>query len=443
MNKLDIINSLIDKAINLGASDADAIIIDSSSLSAEVRLRKPINTEYSQDTSIALRVLINQQQAIVSTSDFDQDSLNSILERSIAMAKVTPANPHLFLANKEQICNQIKELNLYDEKEPTAEYLLEQAKEVEEAALDNKEITNSDGASAGYSTAKIYFATSKGFSHAYQTSRSSIAVSVLAGKDESMQAGYGFSTARFARDLKTPREIGLEAARRTIDKLFPRKIQSAVMPVIFENRIASGLLSDFIGAINGSSISRGTSFLSDHLDKEVFNSKINIIDDPFIIKGLASRPFDAEAIMGEKLKIVENGRLNHYLLDLQTAHKLNLKTNGRAVRGLSSSPSPSCTNMYISNGSESLLSMIKGIKKGLFITETFGSGGNIVTGEYSQGVAGLYIENGEIAYPVSEITIAGNLKEMFMQMLPANDLKFERGINSPSLLIEKMTIAGV
>jgi len=443
MNKLDVINNLIKESIILGATDADAIIIDSSSLSAEVRMGKPTNIEYSQDMSVALRVLINQQQAIVSTSNFDKNSLDSMVERVIAMAKVTPKNPNLFLASKEQICTKIKDLNLYDEQEMSAETLLDNAKEAESIALENKEITNSDGASSSTSKSKLYFATSNGFSQYYETSMNSAVLSVIAGKDENMQTGYDFSMARFAKDLKTPKDIGRDSAKKTIAKLFPKKIASAEMPVIFENHIAAGLLGAFSSAINGSSISRGTSFLCNHLGKEIFNPAVNIIDDPFIIKGLSSRAFDAEAMSGEKLNIVNNGILNHYLLDLQTAHKLNMQSNARASRGLSSTPSPSSTNMHILAGKESLQSMIGNIKKGLFITEAFGSGANIVTGEYSQGVSGFLIENGKLTYAVSEITIAGNLKTMFMQMIPASDLKFDRGLNSPSLYIERMTIAGV
>ena len=442
-NRLNLLNDLIDDAKKQGATDVDAIIIDSSSLGSEVRLGKPTNLEYSKEESIGLRILINQQQAIVSTADFSKNSLNNMLERAISMAKATPANQHLFLATKDQIAQQIKELNLYDDYEPTAEELLEKSKEAESFAMQNEAIVNSDGAGAGYQCNKVYFAASNGFNHSYKTSRSSISVSVLAGKDENMQTGYDFSTARFIKDLKSPKEIGLEAARRTIDKLFPHKIPSAEMPVIFENRVANRLLGAFSSAINGSSISRGTSFLIDHLGLEIFNPEIKIIDDPFIIKGQASRPFDAEAIMGSKLNIVENGILNHYLLDLQTADKLKMKTTGHATRGLSSSPSPSSSNMYIENGKASVKEMIKDIKKGLYITEIFGHGANIVTGEYSQGAAGFYIENGELTYPVSEITIASNLKSMFKQMIPANDLNFDSSINSPSLLIKKMTVAGL
>jgi PmbA protein len=443
MNRLNLLENVINKALKLGASDADAIIIDSTSLSSEVRLEKLINIERSENAAIALRVLIDQKQAIVSTENFSPESLDSIIDRSIAMAKVTPHNPHLFLASRDQMSDESIDLNLYDSYEPSAENLIDQAKIAENFALGDKRITNSEGAAAHYQSGKIYFATSKGFIKSYQTSSSALSVSVIAGKDKNMQTGDAYSISRFAEDLRSEKEIGLEAANQAINKMNPRKLSTAEMPVIFDRKMAGGILGAFSRAVNGSSISRGTSFLMNHLGKDIFKNNINIIDDPFIKKGLGSHPFDAEAISGRKLNIVENGILNSYFLDLQTASKLNLQTTGHAMRGLSSAPSPGPSNLYMQAGQNSLEDMIKSIKKGLLVTEVFGHGANIVTGDYSQGVGGFYIENGKISYPVSEITIASNLKYMFGNIIPADDLKFEYSINSPSLLIEKMTVAGV
>ena len=439
----DLLHSLMDKALKQGADEVDAILIDSTSLSAEVRLDKVINIERSEDAGLGLRVMINGKQAMVSTADLSKDSLNAVVERAISMAKVTPADPYLSLASKEQIVDKIIDLDLYDAHEPSAEFLIEQAKNIEQVALSNDQVTNSDGASAAYQANKIHVATSNGFYHHYQTSYSSLGIGVIAGKDDKMQTGSDFSLARFASDLKSPEKIGKEAVARAIAKLNPRTIATAEMPVIFENKMAARLLGAFASAINGQAIARGTSFLIDHLGKEIFNPNILIIDDPFIKRGLGSRPFDAEAILGSKLNIVENGILNNYFLDLSTAKKLNMQTTGHASRGLSSAPSPGNSNLYIANGKFSLQDLIKSIKKGLFITEIFGHGANIVTGDYSQGVVGFYIENGEIAYPVSEITVAGSLKTMFKQMIAANDLKMEFSMNSPSLMIENMTIAGI
>lgn len=442
MNRLDLLQDVITKALKLGASDVDAIIIDSTSLSSEVRLGKLINIDREENASIALRVLIDQKQAIVSTSDFSTNSLDDVIDRAIAMAKVTPKNPHLFLAEREQMAKDIIDLELYDSNEPSAEDLIEQAKITESYALENRNITNSEGAAANYHTGKIYFSTSKGFVSSYQTSSRSLSLSVIAGKDQDMQTGGSYSIARFAEDLKSEREVGIEAASKAIDKMNPRKLPTAEMAVIFDRKMAGGILSALSSAINGSSISRGTSFLVNHLGNEIFRSNINIIDDPFIKRGLSSRPFDAEAILGKKVNVVENGILNSYFLDLQTASKLNLHSTGHAMRGLSSSPSPGISNLYMQAGQSSLEEMIKSIKRGILVTEVFGHGANIVTGDYSQGVGGFCIENGQITYPISEITIAGNLKDMFKNIIPANDLKFEYSINSPSLLIEKMTVAG-
>lgn len=442
-DELNILDKLIEKSLKLGASDSDAIIINSSSISTEVRLGKLVDLERSENAAVALRVLINGQQSIVSTADFSNESLDNILNRAIAMAKVTPANPHLSLADEEQLAKNISDLNLYDSNEPSAKYLIEKAKYIEDIALENKLITNSEGAGASYSAGKIYFATSKGFLQSYQVSNSALSISLLAGKDESMQTDYSYSSTRFAQDLKSPEKIALEATNRVTSKLNPRKVSTCEMPVIFDRRISARIISALASAVNGSSISRGTSFLIDHLGKEIFNPQVNIIDDPYIIKGLGSYPFDAEGIAGSKINIIEKGILKNYLLDLQTSSKLKMQSTGHAVRSLSSSPVPGTSNLYLEAGETSLEDMIKSIKKGLLITEIFGHGANIVTGDYSQGVGGFYIENGEIAYPVSEITVASNLKYMFKHMIPASDLIFESSVNSPSLLIEKMTIAGV
>ncbi|MEK6734133.1 MAG: TldD/PmbA family protein [Pseudomonadota bacterium] len=442
-DKINLLSDVIEKTKKLGATDADAIMINSTSINTEVRLEKLISLERSEDVSLGLRILIDGKQAIVSTSDLSKSSIEQLLERCISMAKVTPENPYLSIATKDQIVKKILELDLYDGQEPSAEELINLTMIAEATALNNAEITNSDGASAGHSSNTIFFAASNGFLQTYNTSSNGISVSVIAGKDDDMQTDYSYSQARFREDLKSPEEIGKEAAERAIKKLKSRKIATSKMPIIFDSRVARSLLSAFASSVNGFAVSRGTSFLIDHLEKEIFNPNISIIDDPFIIRGLGSRPFDAEAIMGSKLNIVDKGILKSYFLDLQTAKKLKMQTTGHATRGIASAPSPSCSNLYMLPGKSSLDEMIKSIKKGLLVTEVFGHGANIITGEYSQGASGFYIENGEITFPVSEVTIAGNLKEMFKQMLPANDLKFESRINSPSLLIEKMTVAGV
>lgn len=442
MKNIEIIDYVISKAKSLGATDADAIIIGSQDLSAEVRLGKIINLDRSESKSLGLRILIDQQQAIVSTSDFQRSVLDKIIEQAVAMAKVTPKNEHLYISTKEQYAQQFPDLDLYDDKEPSPDELIELVKNAEEYALADKRITNSEGASAGYGNSEIVFANSNGFSNSSKKSSSSYYVSVIAGEGEDMQSSYSYSQARHGQDLKSPEEVGKEAARKTIEKLKPRKIDTGEMSIIIDRRIAGQFISYLASAVNGSAISRGTSFLLDSLGEKCFQDNINIIDDPFIIRGLASRAFDGEGIAGKRLNIVDNGVLTNYFLDLETASKLKMTTTGHASRSLSSSPSPSNSNLYLEAGKMSVSEMVKSIKKGILINETFGHGAKIVNGDYSQGAVGFYIENGEIQYPVSEITIASNLKEIFAQMIPASDLKFESSINSPSLFIEKMIVAG-
>ncbi len=442
MNNQAILNYVIENSKKLGANDVDAIIIDSTSLGSEVRLGKLINISRSASKAIGVRILVNQQQSMVSSADLSKESLDNMIESAIQMAKVTPKNEHLFLAKPDQLAKDFLDLDLYDANEPSAEELIELAKDTEEFALSNKDITNSEGAGASYGSSEISFATSNGFLRSYKTSTSSFSVSVIAGEDENMQTDYSYSYARHKKDLKTSKEVGNEAAKRVVAKLNPKKINTCEMPVIFDIRVARSLLGSFASAINGAAISRGTSFLLNSLGEQVFNSKVNIIDDPFIVRGIGSRNFDAEGISGSKLNMIENGIVTNYFLDLQTASKLNMKTTGHASRGLSSSPLPSYSNLYMLGGEFSVEEMIKSLKKGIIITETFGHGANIITGEYSQGAGGFYFEDGEILYPVSEITIAGNLKKMFQILVPANDLKFESSINSPSLLIENMVVAG-
>lgn len=440
MNDIEIVDYVITKAKSLGATDVDAIIINSQDLSAEVRLGKIVNLDRSASKAIGVRALINQQQAIVSTSDFNK--LDLIIEQAISMARVTPKNEHLLIATKDQYTRNFRDLDLYDAYEPKAEELIELVKSAEDYALADKRITNSEGASAGYGSSEMIFANSNGFSNASKRSSSSYYVSVIAGEGENMQSSYSYSQARHRENLKSPEEVGKEAAKRTIEKLSPRKIDTGEMSIIIDRKIAGQFISYLASAVNGSAISRGTSFLLDSLGKKLFGNEINIIDDPFIVRGLASRAFDGEGIEGRKLNIIENGILTNYFLDLETASKLKMVTTGHASRSLSSAPSPSCSNLYLEKGKNSVEEMIKSVRKGILITETFGHGAKIVTGDYSQGASGFYIENGEIQYPVSEITIASNLREIFSQMIPASDLKFDSSINSPSLFIEKIMVAG-
>jgi PmbA protein len=441
-NNLDFINTLIEKAKKLGAEDAEAIFVENNSISASVRLGNIEDMERSESKGYGLRVVIGKKSAIVSSTDTSESTINTLVERAVNMAQMSPEDKYLTLVSSEQIARNIPELDLYDSNEPSPEWLIEQSKKMEDVALSYKGISNSSGSGASYSTNTIALVTSRGFSNVYQTSSAGMSVSVVAHSNNSMETDYDYSSARFISDLKTPEEIGKTTAERTLKKLNPKKIETSELPVIFDPRVARSLLSSFASSINGAAIARGTSFLKNKMNEPIFNSDINIIDDPFIKRGLNSRPFDGEAVQAKKLFLVENGILKTWLLDLRSAAQLGLQTTGNAIRGMSSPPIPAPSNLYLTNGKASKEDLIKDIKKGVYITDLFGMGINLITGDYSQGAAGFLIENGEITYPVSEITIASNLTDMFKNLIPANDLEFKYGINSPTILITKMTIAG-
>lgn len=445
-NALEILEYSIKKAKKLGASSADAVLIENNSINVRTRLRKVETVESSDSHDLGIRVFSgkkgNLSQAIVSTNDLDKKDIDKLLEQAVLMAKAAPHDPFISIAEKNDLKGIYKDLKLEDKKPETAENLIKKALKCEEAAFTVKGITNSEGAESSYSHTNVSLATSNGFAKTYRTTSFATSVSIIAGKDLDMQVDYDYHVARLSKDLRRPEEIGIEAAKRAVSKLKPRKISTCKIPIIFEARIAKSLLSSLASSINGAAVARKTTFLIDKMGKQIFPKNINIVDDPTIISAISSRPFDAEGFASRKTKIVENGVLKSWLLDLRSAKQLKLKTTGHASRGISSPPSPSSTNFYMTNGKVKLKDMIKGIKKGFYLTDAFGMGVNQVTGDYSQGASGFMIENGKITYPVSEITIAGNLKDMFMNLTPADDLEFLYGTNSPSLLIEGMTIAG-
>ncbi|MFN7038765.1 MAG: TldD/PmbA family protein [Alphaproteobacteria bacterium] len=439
----EFLNKLIETAKKSGADAADAICFDNISVSASTRLGKIENIEQANSKGFGLRVIIDQKQAIVSSTDMSSNSVNNLVEQAIAMAKLAPKDPYLTLADKELQVQEPLDLNLFDDSIIQTEDLIDCAKEAENAALKVNGITNSEGANSSFSKSSITLSTSNDFVKTYKTSSYNISVSVISGSHLNMQTDYEFSSKRFFKDLDSPSNIGLMAANRALKKLNPKKIASQELPIIFDPRVAKTLLANFASAINGATIAKGVSFLANKLHEQVFSNNINIIDDPKILKGMNSRPFDAEGLEGSKKYLVKDGILNNYLLDLRSAKQLNLKPTANAVRGLSSNPAPSSSNLYLENGDVSPTDLLSATKKGLYITDLFGMGINIVTGDYSQGAFGFLIENGELTYPVSEITIAGNLQEMFQNITACNDLEFKYGTNSPTILVNKMTVAGV
>jgi PmbA protein len=444
---LSTLDKVLSEAKKFGANEADAIIFDSTDLALTRRMGEIENVVRSESNDLGLRVLIKSKdgfkQALVSSNDISDKSISEMAERAVSMAKITPADPFISLAPSELIVkNQGRDLELADTKEASPELLEKWAEEAEEAALSVVGITNSDGAAAGYDRNIIALATTNGFASAYETTTFSVSVSVIAGEGLGMETDYDYANSRFLSDLTSPALIGKSAAEITIRRLNPRKVKSGSFPVVFDKRVAKSLLGSFSGAINGAAVARGTSFLKDKMNSPVFGKNINIIDDPFRKRGLGTEPFDGEGVAAVKMNVVENGILRTWFLDMRSANKLGLKTTGHAGRDTSSPPSPGSSNLYLEAGKLSVAEIIKDIKSGFYVMDTFGMGINGVTGDYSQGASGYWIENGEIAYPVSEVTIASNLKDMFLNLTPANDLEFKSSINCPTVRIESMTVAG-
>ncbi|MBL4906453.1 MAG: hypothetical protein JKX94_03300 [Sneathiella sp.] len=441
-NSLNILEDLIKKARAKGADAADAVRVQGTSTNVSYRLGEIEEIERSDAHDLGLRVLIGKQQAFVSSNDTKEDVLDALVERAITMAKNMPEDQYCGLADSAMLAEKYPELDLYDPTEKTVEELTELAKTTEEAALGVKGITNSEGASASFGHSSIAFATSGGFAGTYSSSSHSVGISVIAGEATGMERDYDYDSQHHFGDLRDPAEIGISAGERTVKNLNPKKMPSAKVPVIFSDRVSASILGHLAGAISGASVSRGTSFLKDKMDQSIFKSGINIVDDPHRIRGAGSKPFDGEGVANDRLNFVEDGRLNCWILNTSSAKQLGLETNGRASRGTTSPPSSSTTNLYMEAGEPSLDELIKDIKSGLYITSLIGFGVNGVTGDYSRGASGFWIENGEITFAVSELTVAGNLVDMFQQLTAANDLKFKFGTNAPSLRIDGMMVAG-
>jgi PmbA protein len=392
---------------------------------------------------MGLRVFVGKRQAIVSSSDWTSESLDALVERALAMAKTVPEDPHCGLPGENEVfVGPLIDPDICDDAEPSPAQLGARAKQCEDAARSVPGVTNSEGAEAGWSLGEISILGSNGFAGSYATSRHSIGAAVLAGEDTEMERDYDFCTTVYLEDLDEPEDIGVSAGVRATSRLGAQKVETAKVPIVYDPRVANSLINHFASAVNGAAVARGTSFLKDRMGEQVFADGIAIIDDPQRPRGLRSKPFDAEGMANPELALIEDGRLGNWILDLRSARQLGLATTGRASRGTSSPPGPSATNLYMRPGTVSSAELIGDIGQGFYVVELIGMGVNMVTGDYSRGAAGFWIENGEVTYPVSEITIAGNLKDMFMNLTPANDLEFRYGVNAPTLRVEGMTVAG-
>jgi PmbA protein len=416
--------------------------VESVSAGVSYRLGKLEDVERAESTDMGLRVFVGARVAFVSSTDLSKDRLAELPERAVAMAKLAPEDKYAGLAPKDLLARDWPSLDLEDADEPSTETLIERAKSVEGAAMAVKGITNSEGGGASYGRSAIALATSEGFRGSYAATSHGIGVAVLAGEGTGMERDYAESSARHASDMEASDAVGRRAGERTVKRLNPRQAKSQRAPVVYDPRISASLIGSFAGAISGASIARGVSFLKDRMGQAVFGPSINIIDDPHRVRGQRSKPFDGEGVANRKMALIENGVLTAWLLDTASARQLGLITNGHAARGTGGPPSPSTTNLYMAPGKLTPDELMADIKEGFYVTETMGFGVNGVTGDYSQGAAGFWIENGKIAYPVSGVTIASNLKDMFLNLTPANDLKFRHGTNAPTIRVEGMTIAG-
>lgn len=441
-DRVDFLADLVAQAKRAGADAADAILVDAAAISHARRLGKLEKLERAESQDLGLRVFIGKRQAIVASSDRAKTTLDALVERAIAMARAAPEDPFCGLAEPEELATSFPALDLVDPVEPAVDALVERARAAEDTALAVKGITNSEGAEASWSKGGVALAASNGFAAAYARTSHSLSVSVLAGEGMAMERDYDYSIAIHGGDLEPPETLGRRAAERTLKRLGPRKVSTIKAPVVYDPRVAGGLLRHLAGAINGAAIARGTSFLKSKLGQKIFPDNVTIVDDPYRRRGLASRPVDGEGVAPARRAVVDKGVLTTWLLDLRSARQLKMPSTGHAARGTAGPPSPAATNLYLEAGAIRRDDMIKAIDHGLYVTELIGMGVNGVTGDYSRGAAGFWIDKGEIAYPVSEITIAGNLNQMFAELSAADDLVFRYGVDAPTLRVDGMTIAG-
>jgi PmbA protein len=422
----------LDLAKKLGATDASVTV--GNSISESVNFRNQVLDESNRSDSLAISIetFIGNKKSSIFSSNLLDKNLKVLIEKCFETTKITPEDEFNSLPDKDLLAKDIKNLHLYDDSHLENDKKIDYLKELEETASFDKKIINTE---SGFTENKSNFilANSDGFCNGYKSSSFSASCVTVAKDENSMERDYEYTSRCHLNDITNPKNLGKIAAEQTIKKLSPKKIESDKLSIIFDRRIAKGLLSSFASAISSSAIARGTSFLKDKIDQQIFSDSINIFDKPDLIKGMGSQCFDSEGVKSEALKLVESGFLKDYLVDTYNGKKLNLKSNGR---------SGGSTNLYFEKGQISFKELLKINSRSLYITETIGHGTNLVTGDYSVGATGFLVENGELKYPVNEITIAGNFNEMFKNITLANDLEFKYSVNSPTMMIDGMTVAG-
>ena len=440
------LKTILNRLSKMGCHEADVFLSKSKTSSCSSRLGKIEKKEESSTSEIGIRAIINKKQSIVSTTNLEKQNVYNLTEKVVEMAKVVPENQYCGLAESDKIKQvskqEVQKLEICDTYEPTMSLIEKEVIKLEESALDNKEITNSEGAEIAYSKNSICLLGSNGLEIEMEKTHSDFIIAVLAGSKDSMEREYDYKSKVFYNELGDFEKIGKEVSQNAIKKLNSRKLKTCKSDVIFDSKVSSSLLRNLFSASNAQSIVKGISFLKDKMNNKVFNDRISIIDDPLMPKKLRSKISDCEGIQSKKKFLIEKGYLKFFFNSLSSAKQIKQEPSGHATRSASSIPSVSYSNLYMENGEVSKLDMIKSLKKGLLITELMGSSINYSNGDYSRGASGFWIENGEICYPVSEITIAGNLVDIFMSLIPANDLEFNFGINAPSCLVENLTLGG-
>jgi PmbA protein len=428
------LNLLLDTAKKLGAESAAVMGGESTSINVTARLGKLESVERNESKSIGLQIIDNKRKVNLSSTNFNKDALIELVESAMSMIKSIPEDEFCGLADKEMLYKGDLDLDLVDSYIPENNHLLSNSIEAEDSALSINGVTNSEGASSSYSKNKVFLATSDGFYNYKEKTNYSSSISVIAGSGTKMERDYEYQSKVHNEDLDTPKNIGEVAANRAVSRLNPKKVKSNSVPIIFDPRVSGSLLSLFTGGISGQAVARGTSFLKDKMEETIFTKDIQIIDDPHVLRGQGSRTFDGEGVETKKIKLINNGTLKSWLLSSQSARQLNLKTTGH---------SSGVSNLYMEPGNKSNTDLISSIKEGFYVTEMMGMSFNQVTGDYSRGATGFWIEKGEKTYPVSEVTIAGNIIDMYSMLTPASDLKLITGIDAPTILIEKMMVAGL
>ena len=426
-------NDILNNYKSFNIDDVEVITSENISLSVKSRQQKLENIERSKNFNIGINIYKDKKKATISSNNIDSTDAKEYLEKGSAMVKSMPIDEYSGLADKKDYASEIEDLELEDTTQLSEKQLLDQALLAEDAMLKNKKITNSEGATRSFSKNTYNIINSRGFNAKYSKTFHSISSIAIAGSDTNMQRDYEYSAATHASDLLLAEEVGSMAAKRATSRLNSKKIKSCTLDVIFEPRVAKSILSSFCSCASGTSIARGTSFLNNQLNTSIFKKNINITNNPKLKRGIGSAPYDSSGIKTENISIIQDGIFKNYFLNIRSARQLRMAINGN------SSPS----NLILNKGDQDIETIIKNIKNGFLVTEMLGMSFNPINGDYSRGATGFKIENGEITYPVSEVTIAGNLAEMLKNLIPANDLKINDNINSPSILIEGMTLAGL